>query len=832
MSEETKNQLAPEPENLVSKVERVKPKTAKATQADSSGEATLSSLDQKSEKIPTKAPSTEQKEPTDEAAPGSEAPEEKPTETAEKIPAEISVENAAPEAKTDSLTELDPSLDIRKVKVRDGEKYIRLEDLPKEEKNSSQDYIDLEAMYLQTLTEIKEGTIVQGRIITITEKEVAVDIGFKSEGMVVIEEFDDPKSLNVGDTIEVYLDSVEDSEGQLLLSKKKADFMRVWERIKNIYAQDKIIKGKCVRRIKGGMVVDLGGVDAFLPGSQIDVRPIRDFEALISQEMDFRILKINDLRKNVVISRKVLIEEEMREDKERLLKSLKVDSVLEGVVKNITEFGVFVDLGGVDGLLHITDLSWGRVTHPSEVVQLDQRIKVKVLSYDEERQRISLGLKQLYAHLWEEIDKKYHIGQKIQGKIVSLAKYGAFVEIEPGIEGLVHISEMSWTQHIKHPSQIVHEGDHVQVIVLNIDKDSRKISLGLKQIEEDPWDNFEMKYRVGSHHKGVVRDLVPFGAFVELEDGIDGLVHISDLSWTKKVRHPGEILKKGQEIEIVVLAFDRNERRIALGLKQLEENPWDMFEREIPLKSRTSGTVTRTIDKGVLVELPYNLEGFVPNSQIAKKFYEGKKRSVQIGDVLKLLVLEFDKTERKVILSNIQAENKEEATMAATYLAKGGRLAPTIGDTLAEDNPLLEALKAAKAEEKTGGKGKKSRGKKAKKAEKAEEAAPDVSTVETESKTEAETQPITVEAQEPTVEEIPETEAAIQPETEAVTQPEVEEIAAAEPVTSVVETAEEPKEEAAAEDIKPEEANPKSEIVAEGETSKEKSEESKPENVQ
>ncbi|HEB83866.1 MAG TPA: 30S ribosomal protein S1 [Bacteroidetes bacterium] len=584
--------------------------------------------------------------------------------------------------------------------MRDGEKYIRLEDLPPDSEYTPEERRELEQLYGDSLREIQEGEIVPGKIIAIGEKEVAVDIGFKAEGSVPLEEFDDPASLKVGDALEVFLESVENSEGQLLLSKRKADFMRVWDRVKDVYASDGIIRGRCVRRIKGGMVVDLGGVDAFLPGSQIDVRPVRDFDAYIGTEMDFRILKINDLRKNIVVSHKVLKEESLREVREKLLGSLKVGDILEGTVKNITDFGVFVDLGGVDGLLHITDLSWGRVAHPSEVVQLDQKIRVKVLNYDKERKRISLGLKQLYAHLWDEIDRKYQVGQKVQGRVVSLAKYGAFVEVEPGIEGLVHVSEMSWTQHVKHPNQIVREGEYIQVMILSIDKENKKISLGLKQTEEDPWESFEAKYRPDTRHKGVVRDLVPFGAFVELEDGIDGLVHISDLSWTRKVRHPGEVLKKGQEIEVVVLDFNRDERRIALGHKQIEENPWDAFAREHPVGSKLTGTVTKTMDKGILVELPGGLEGFVPNSHLSRKYYDGKKRTVQTGDVLKLVIIEFDKSDRKVVLSNTKAEKKEQSAKAVSYAeSQKGRVTPTLADALEEDNPLLLALKAAKEEE-------------------------------------------------------------------------------------------------------------------------------------
>jgi small subunit ribosomal protein S1 len=628
-------------------------------------------------------------------------------EKAEEVKEEAKAEEAPAEEKpviedAETIDMIDPLFSSDKIEERNGEKFIKLEDLLKAEEDAHLEFAALEEMYNDSLTEIKEGEIVSGKIIAISDKEVAVDIGFKSEGVVPIEEFDDPSELKVGDGIDVFLDSLESNDGQLALSKRKADFMRVWDRVKNVYAADGIIRGRCVRRIKGGMVVDLGGVDAFLPGSQIDVRPVRDFDAIIGTDMEFKILKINDLRKNIVVSHKVLKEESLREVREKLLNNLEIGQMLEGTVKNITDFGVFVDLGGVDGLLHITDLSWGRVAHPSEVVQLDQKIKVCVLSYDAERKRISLGLKQLYSHLWNEIDKKYTVGQKVQGKVVSLAKYGAFVEIEPGIEGLVHISEMSWTQHIKHPNQVVREGEFVEIVILSIDKDNKKISLGLKQVEQDPWETFEAKYRIGTKHKGVVRDLVPFGAFVELEDNIDGLVHISDLSWTRKVRHPGEIMKKGQEVEVVVLAFDRDERRIALGHKQIEENPWDAFSRDFPINTHAQGTIVRLIDKGLIIELPHKIEGFMPNSQLARKYFDGKKRSVQVGDVLNLAILEFDKEERKVILSNAQVEKKEESAAAVSYSdsAKKGTSGPTLADTLDDDNPLLQALKKAQAEEK------------------------------------------------------------------------------------------------------------------------------------
>jgi small subunit ribosomal protein S1 len=527
---------------------------------------------------------------------------------------------------------------------------VKPEELPENQSLNQMEAQDLSGLYEKMIMEFREGEIVKGKVIAIGEKEVSVDIGFKSEGTVALEEFGGADSIKIGDDIEVYLDRVEDAEGQLLLSKKKADFLKIWERIGEIFRTEEIVKGRIMRRIKGGFVVDLMSVDAFLPGSQIDVHPVRDFDALVSQEMDFRIVKLNDARKNIVVSHKVIVEKSLAGIREKVLGELKVGDVMDGTVKNITDFGVFVDLGGVDGLLHITDLSWGRVSHPSEVLQLDQRITVKVLDYDKDRQRISIGLKQLQAHPWEGVEQKYPVGTRVHGRVVSIARYGAFVELEKGLEGLVHISEMSWTQHVKHPSAILSVGDEINVVVLNIDKENRKISLGLKQVEPDPWENLEAKYAVGSRHTGRVRDLVPFGAFVELEDGIDGLVHISDLSWTKRVRHPGEILKKGEDVEVIVLGFDRNERRIALGLKQAQSNPWDEFEQMYAVGTKTPGKVSRVLEKGIVVELPREVEGFVPNSQL-KRITRGPKHVIAVGDELQLEVIEFDKESKKIILA-------------------------------------------------------------------------------------------------------------------------------------------------------------------------------------
>jgi len=578
------------------------------------------------------------------------------------------------------------------------EEIIDLADAGAIDEYTPQQRAEWESRYAETMKVFRTGEIVTGRVVAITDNDVAIDIGFKSEGAIPKIEFLNISELKVGDEIEVYIDSIENTDGTLILSKEKAEFMRVWEKINNLYTTGDMVEAKIVRRIKGGMVVDLYGVEAFLPGSQIDVHPVRDFDALVGAAMDFRIIKVNNARKNVVLSHKVLVEESLREIREKVLSELEVGQVVEGVVKNITDFGVFVDLGGVDGLLHITDLSWGRVSHPSDVVKLDERIKVKVLHYDKDRQRISLGLKQLKEHHWEEIEAKFPLNGKVKGRVVSIVKYGAFVELEPGVEGLVHISEMSWTQHIKHPSQMVSVGDEAEVVVLNIDRESRKISLGMKQVEEDPWERLETTYQPQTRHKGTVRDLVPFGAFVELESGIDGLVHISDLSWTRKVRHPGEIVKKGQEVEVIVLSFDRNERRIALGLKQIEEDPWDRFEKEYPIRARTDGTVIRVLEKGVVVMLPMGVEGFIPNSQLGKTVSGDNKKNLKDGDNLELEVIEFDKANHRIVLSHLIPERAKERAAYRAYQDGSEEVKTTIGDMVGGDTaaPVEETEPAPK----------------------------------------------------------------------------------------------------------------------------------------
>jgi small subunit ribosomal protein S1 len=540
---------------------------------------------------------------------------------------------------------------------------------------------DLTKMYEGTLGKISEGEIVKGRIVHIGDTEVTVDIGFKSEGNVPLAEFKNRDELKVGDNIEVFLEAVENKDGVLVLSRKRADFMRIWERVTKSFETGEVLQGRCVRRIKGGIVVDLLGIDAFLPGSQIDVRPVRDFDAFIGKTMDFRVVKINGPSENVVVSHKILVEEEMSGQRKAIIDSLEKGQILEGTVKAITDFGVFVDLGGVDGLVHITDLSWGRINHPSEIVKLDQTINVVVLDFDQEKKRISLGYKQLQPHPWENIQNKYPVGTKVVGKVVSLADYGAFVEIEKGIEGLIHISEMSWTQHIKHPSQVVSMGQMVDAIILSLDKDAKKLSLGIKQLEPDPWLTLMQKYPEGSRHKGVVRNLTNFGVFVELEQGVDGLVHISDLSWTKKVRHPGEIVKKGDELEVVILGVDVSQRRISLGHKQIEDNPWDRFGDQYRVGTEVEGKIVRIIEKGVIVELPLGVDGFVPVSQLSTTQVKNIADKFKVGDPLPLKVVEFDKDTKKIVLSAVEFLKGKESKIVEDYVAEH-RLAPsTIGDT-------------------------------------------------------------------------------------------------------------------------------------------------------
>jgi small subunit ribosomal protein S1 len=551
---------------------------------------------------------------------------------------------------------------------------------------------ELMKLYDQTFSALKADQVVKGKVVAITPSEVAVDIGFKSEGIIPKSEFSMLPDLKVGDDVEVLVEAVEDREGRLQLSHRRANFIRVWERVNEAAKTGEVIKVKVTKRIKGGLVVDLLGIEAFMPGSQIDIKPVRDFDIYLNQTMDVRVVKINHPSENVVVSHKVLMEDTVNEQRQKIVEKLERGQVLEGTVKAITDFGAFIDLGGVDGLVHITDLSWGRVSHPSEIVKLDQLVNVVVLDYDENKKRISLGMKQLQPHPWAEIEQRYAVGQKVKGKVVSMTDYGAFIEIEKGIEGLVHVSEMSWTQHVKHPSNLFAIGQEVEASILSIDQDSKKISLGIKQLEPDPWSKFLEKYPIGSVHKGVVRNLTTFGAFVELEPGIDGLVHIGDLSWTKKVRHPGELLKKNDEIDVMILGIDTENRRIALGRKQVLENPWDTLGDAFSEGTDTTGKIIRFLDKGVVVELPGGIDGFVPASQLSFQTVRNPADSFKLDETLNLRVIEFDSENKKIVLSATEWLKAQDRAIVDEYNAKH----PIAKETLSETSKKSTTKRAPK----------------------------------------------------------------------------------------------------------------------------------------
>ena len=509
---------------------------------------------------------------------------------------------------------------------------------------------EIQNRYKSSLTEITENEIITGRIIGINEKDVLVDIGFKSEGIISRNEFSENNLPDIGEKLEVFLEKIEDESGNTVLSKEKAEFLNRWKDLRNIHETGEIIKGHIIRRIKGGMVVDLDGVQAFLPGSQIDIRPVKDFDQYLNQEIDLRVVKFNEMRKNVVVSHKAIIEDSLAEQRDELFSKLEVGSVIDGRVKNITDFGVFVDLGGIDGLLHITDLSWGRVNHPSEIINMDDTLTVKIIDFDQDKKRVSLGLKQLTPHPWENIKSQYPEGSSVSGKVVSMTNYGAFIEIEPGIEGLIHVSEMSWTKHIKNPSELYSLGDTIDAKVLAIDVDERKISLGAKQLQPDPWDEIEEKYIPGNLVKGKVINLTQFGAFIELEEGIDGLIHVSDLSWTKIVRHPKEILGRDEVVEVQILEVSRESRRISLGLKQIEEDPWPGLSKIFESGKKVEGEIVRVLDKGIILGLEHDVEGIIPFSRQTKRNKKSISSKYKTGHKMSAVVMEIKSDDKKVIL--------------------------------------------------------------------------------------------------------------------------------------------------------------------------------------
>lgn len=523
---------------------------------------------------------------------------------------------------------------------------------------------ELEKLYLSTLGDITEHSLINGRVVGMNDRDVLIDIGFKSEGIIDRHEFNKDDLPTIGDQVEVYLEFIEDASGNTILSKEKADFMRRWQELRDAFDEETVITGTIVRRIKGGMIVDLGVVQAFLPGSQVDVRPIQDFDIYLDKEIEIRIVKFNEARKNIVVSHKVILEESLKEQREALFKELEVGSILEGRVKNITDFGVFIDLGGIDGLLHITDISWGRINHPSEVIEMNDAITVKVIEYDEERKRVSLGLKQLIAHPWDDVEIKFPVGNVVKGKVVSLTNYGCFIELEPGVEGLIHVSEISWTKHIKNPSEVYTMGDEIDAKVLSIDIDDRKISLGVKQLTPDPWDQIEERYMVGTVHKCKIQNLTQFGAFAELEEGIDGLIHVSDLSWTKVIKHPKEVVEKGQELEVRILEVSRENRRISLGYRQVFEDPWPEIVNHYQAGNEISGEIIRVLDKGIIIQLEMDVEGIIPFGKMSKRDRKALASQYEVGANLSGIVMTVAPDDKKVVLYKEELAGTGKSTNA------------------------------------------------------------------------------------------------------------------------------------------------------------------------
>jgi small subunit ribosomal protein S1 len=522
---------------------------------------------------------------------------------------------------------------------------------------TKQEKADFEKMYEGTLTEVKEKEVVTGTIVGITDRDVILNIGFKSDGLVPLSEFRDMEDFKVGQQVEVFVEDQEDANGQLILSRRKAKIVKAWQNIQGALDNDLVIEGMVKRRTKGGLIVDVFGVEAFLPGSQIDVKPIRDFDIFVGKKMEVKVVKINYTNDNVVVSHKVLIEKDIEKQKAEILSNLQKGQVLEGVIKNMTNFGVFIDLGGVDGLLHITDISWGRINHPEEVLKLDQKVNVVVLDFDDDKKRISLGMKQLTPHPWDSLPVEIQVGSKVKGRIVNVADYGAFLELLPGVEGLIHVSEMSWSQHLRNPQDFLKVNDELEAVVLTLDREERKMSLGIKQLTEDPWTKQDVlsKYAIGTKHTGIVRNLTNFGLFIELEEGIDGLVHVSDLSWTKKIKHPSEFVKVGEKLNVIVLELDAENRRLALGHKHLEENPWNTFETIFTPGSTHKGSIISKNDKGAIIELPYGIEGFATNKHLVKE----DTKTAEVGESLDFKVLEFSKDEKKIILSHTKIHSSD-----------------------------------------------------------------------------------------------------------------------------------------------------------------------------
>ena len=558
---------------------------------------------------------------------------------------------------------------------------------------------ELTKTYDESLNTVKDKDVIEGTIIALNKREAVVNIGYKSDGIIPVSEFRYNPDIKVGDVVEVFIENQEDKKGQLILSHRKARASRSWERVNQALENDEIIKGYIKCRTKGGMIVDVFGIEAFLPGSQIDVKPIRDYDIFVGKTMEFKVVKINQEFKNVVVSHKALIEAELEQQKREIISKLEKGQVLEGTVKNITTYGVFIDLGGVDGLIHITDLSWGRVSHPQEILELDQKLNVVILDFDNEKKRIALGLKQLQPHPWDALNPDLKVGDKVKGKVVVMADYGAFIEIAPGVEGLIHVSEMSWSQHLRSAQDFMKAGDEIEAVILTLDRDERKMSLGIKQLKEDPWENIETKYPVGSKHTAKVRNFTNFGVFVELEEGVDGLIHISDLSWTKKIKHPTEFTQIGADIDVQVLEIDKDNRRLSLGHKQLEENPWDVFETIFTVGSIHEGTIIEMLDKGAVIALPYGVEGFATPKHLVKE--DGTP--AKVDEKLNFKVIEFNKDSKRIILSHSRIFEDEAKAERAEAKKSAPKRAPRkesepVVSTPVEKTTLgdIEALAALK----------------------------------------------------------------------------------------------------------------------------------------
>lgn len=547
---------------------------------------------------------------------------------------------------------------------------------------------------------LEPGKLVCGKISQVNEQEVLVDVNFKSEGVITRDEFKDTDSLEIGTEIEVFVEKLEGDDGRLVLSKQKADFVRVWDRIHEAFENNEVVRGTLTKRIKGGVVVDLFGIDAFLPGSQIDLRQIPDINALIGQDYDLKVIKVNKARRNIVVSRRVVLEEERNRQRGDVLDTLEKNQVRKGIVKNITDFGAFIDLGGVDGLLHITDMSYKRINHPTEMVQLGNEVEVMVLDFNDKKERISLGMKQLKPHPWKDVAARYPEGMTVHGKVVSITDYGAFIELDSGIEGLIHVSEMSWTQHVKHPSKILVVGQEVEAVVLKVEEDAERISLGMKQLETDPWDSIESELPPGARVVGEIRNLASFGAFVEIKEGVDGLIHVSDMSWTKKITHPNELVKKGDKVECVVLAVDCEKRRISLSMKHLTEDPWDNVETTYPVDAEVKGTIVRMLDRGVVVEMADGIEGFVPVSKLTAEYIKVPADAFKVGDEIPAIVTEIDQNNRKLYLSVVDYfKNRESAELEAWMNShKPGENNTSIGEAVAPAKKKTTKKKAEKVE--------------------------------------------------------------------------------------------------------------------------------------